>query len=69
MKKIVGILVVSSLIFSCQEQKKTQNREVIDEVKIENPTNDHLLTLELQDLELSVHKTEGNIVHLDDHKE
>lgn len=53
MKKIVGILVVSSLIFSCQEQKKTQNREVIDEVKIENPTNQIGLSSELEFIPLN----------------
>lgn len=31
--------MISSFLLSCQEQKETEKKEVIDEVKIENPTN------------------------------
>lgn len=53
MKKIFGILVVLSLIFSCQEQQKKQTKEVIDEVKIENPTNKIGLRSELEFIPLN----------------
>jgi len=53
MKKIFGILVVSSLIFSCQERKKTQIKEIINEVKIENPTNQIGLSKDLEFIPLN----------------
>jgi len=53
MKKIIGILVVLSLLFSCQQQKKTQIEEVNDEVKIENPTNQIGLSSELEFIPLN----------------
>ncbi|MEM8524318.1 MAG: DUF4437 domain-containing protein [Bacteroidota bacterium] len=53
MKKIFGILVVSSLIFSCQEQQKTHTKQVIDRVKIENPTNQIGLSKDLNFIPLN----------------
>ncbi len=53
MKKIIGILVVSCFIFSCQEKKETEEKEVTDAVKIENPTNQIGLSSELEFIPLN----------------